>query len=104
MQIVALLFWLALCFLIAKIVNFLAKRPVMNPWFWFRTSLYVIGLALGLARGNPNLAYIAGSFLPITTLAVGLGIWRAPKWKASHANPSASLTVGSVHGDQSTNL
>lgn len=82
MQIVALLFWLALCFLIAKIVNFLAKRPVMNPWFWFGASygvLYVIGLALGLARGNPNLAYIAGSFLPITAIAVGLSVWRAPK-------------------------
>jgi heme A synthase len=88
MQIFALLVWLALCFLIAKLVNFFAKRPAMNPWKWFAGSyavLYIFGLVIGAVRGNPNLAYVAGSFFPITAIAVVLGIWRAPKWQDAQA-------------------
>lgn len=84
MQIFALLVWLGIFFLIAKFVNFIAKRQAMNPWTWFAASyaiLYIIGLFIGAIRGSPNLAYVAGSFLPITAIAVALGIWRAPKWQ-----------------------
>jgi hypothetical protein len=86
MQIFALIIWLALLFLLAKIVNRLAKRPVFNPWIWLAASYgfsYILGLFLGLARHAPNLAYVAGSFFPITLLAVAMGIWRAPKWQAA---------------------
>ncbi|WP_143132981.1 hypothetical protein [Pseudoduganella namucuonensis] len=86
MQIFSLLIWLALLFIFAKIVNYFAKRPMLNPWIWLAASyalFYILGLFLGLARNAPNLAYTAGSFLPITLLAVVIGIWRAPKWHAA---------------------
>ncbi|WP_444844265.1 hypothetical protein [Duganella caerulea] len=85
MQIFALLVWLALLFVVAKIVNYFAKRPMFNPWHWLAGSyafLYTMGIFVGLARNATNLAYIAGSFLPITLVAVTIGIWRAPKWRA----------------------
>ena len=93
MQIIALVFWLGLTFLVSKCVNFLAKRPIMNPWTWFAASYaisYIVGIAVGAVRGNPNLAYIAGSFFPITVLAVGLGMWQAPKWRAKTSNAGCS--------------
>jgi hypothetical protein len=89
MQVMALLVWLGLAFLVAKVVNFMTRRPVMNPWTWFAASyaaLYIVGIAIGASRGNQDIAYLAGSFLPITALAVALGIWRAPKWRAKNAN------------------
>ena len=86
MHIPSLLIWLGLLFLLAKIVNHFAKRPLVNPWVWLAASygiFYIFGLFVGFARSTPDLAYIAGSFLPITILAVALGIWRAPKWQAA---------------------
>ena len=90
MQVVARLFWLGLFLLIAKAVNALARRPMMNPWLWFGASyavMYAAGIAVGLANNNPNLAYLAGSYMPITLIAVCLGLWRAPKWRAHQAKP-----------------
>lgn len=86
MQIFGFLIWLALMFGVAVGVNFFAKRPLMNPWIWFAASYglsYVVGLFIGLARNSPNLAYVAGTFLPITILAAALGVWRAPKWRVA---------------------
>jgi hypothetical protein len=84
MQLVALLVWIALLFLLAAVVNYFAKRPLLNPWAWLAGSyafFYILGLFVGFARNAPNLAYVAGAFLPITLLAVAIGIWRAPKWR-----------------------
>jgi hypothetical protein len=92
MQIAALLIWLALCLIIAKLVNLVAKRPIMNPWLWFAASygaLYVIGFILGAVRGTPNLAYLAGYYLPITAIGVVLGLWKAPKWRAANETKRA---------------
>lgn len=86
MQILSLLIWLVLLLLLAKIVNYIAKRPLLNPWLWLAASyalFYILGLFIGFARGTPNLAYTAGFFLPITVLAVAIGMWRAPKWRAA---------------------
>jgi hypothetical protein len=84
-----MLFWLALCFLVATVINLITKRPTMNPWLWFAGSylvFYALGLAVGFIRGNPNLAYTAGYFLPLVIIAVGLGFWRAPKWRKAKSN------------------
>ena len=84
MQLVSLLVWLGLLFLLAAVVNYFAKRPFLNPWSWLAGSyafLYILGLFIGFARSAPHLAYIAGSYLPITLLAVAIGVWRAPKWR-----------------------
>lgn len=86
MQVFAFLVWLALMFGVAACVNFLAKRPLLNPWLLFAGSyglFYLLGLFVGLARNAPNLAYAAGSFLPITIVAIALGLWRSPKWRAA---------------------
>ncbi|MED5612930.1 hypothetical protein [Janthinobacterium sp. P210005] len=86
MQIISLIIWLGLLFTSAKIVNYFAKRPMLNPWVWLAASyalFYILGLFFGLARHAPNLAYTSGYFLPITFLAVVIGIWRAPKWRAA---------------------
>jgi len=94
MQIAALLIWLVLSFAIAKLVNLVAKRPIMNPWLWFAASygvLYVIGFILGAARGAPNLAYLAGYYLPITAVGVVWGLWKSPKWRAAHDAKQAEL-------------
>ena len=66
----------------------------MNPWTWFAASYagtYVIGIAIGVVRGNPNLGYIAGSYFLITVTAVALGVWRAPKWRAAQAKIPAQI-------------
>jgi hypothetical protein len=86
MQVFALCVWIALMFGVAAGVNFFAKRPLMNPWVGVAGSyglLYLLGLFVGLVRSAPNLAYVAGSFLPITIIAIALGLWRAPKWRAA---------------------
>jgi hypothetical protein len=94
MQVFALSVWIALMFGVTAAVNFFAKRPLMNPWVGLAGSyglLYTLGLFVGLVRSAPNLAYVAGSFLPITVIAIALGLWRAPKWRVSkeakHAGP-----------------
>ncbi|KQZ45042.1 hypothetical protein [Duganella sp. Root1480D1] len=84
MQLAGLIFWLAGFLLIGKIINFLFKRPVFNPWAWFGGTyvvLYVLGILAGAVNGNPNLAYLAGYQLPLVIVAASLGIWRAPKWR-----------------------
>ena len=87
MQLAAMFVWLALSYGLAKLVNLIAKRPLMNPWSWFGSSyalLYALALVVGLARNTPNFAYLAGYYLPITLVAVVLAVWRAPKWRALH--------------------
>jgi hypothetical protein len=107
MQVMALLVWLGLAFLVAKVVNVMTKRPVMNPWAWFAASyavLYVVGIAIGASRGNQDLAYLAGYYLPITALAVALGIWRAPKWRVKNANTGQPQAHRGGAGSQYSDL
>lgn len=94
MQIAAMLLWLGLFYGVAKVVNQVTKRPAMNPWTWFAASygvLYAIGLVIGLVRNTPNFSYIAGYYLPAVLVALALGLWRAPKWRA--ANQTHQPTV-----------
>jgi hypothetical protein len=47
-------------------------------------------LVVGLARNTPNFAYLAGYYLPVTLVAVVLGVWRAPKWQAAQRGNKSS--------------
>lgn len=87
MSLLGFLFWVLVLLALAKITNFFAKRPVFNPWSWLAGAYafgYILGIAVGVIQQAPNLAYVAGRFLPLTLLAVGLGLWRAPKWRLAH--------------------
>jgi len=52
--------------------------------------LYVLSIVIGVARGNQNFAYLAGYYLPVTSVAIALGVWRAPKWRANNLMAMAS--------------
>ena len=96
MQLISLLVWLGLLFLLATIVNYFAKRPLLNPWSWLAGSyafLYFLGLLIGFARSAPHLAFVAGSYLPITLLAVAIGVWRAPKWRKAKLAVTGDQTL-----------
>lgn len=90
MPFVALFAWLGLFLLLAKVVNARAKRPVMNPWAWFACTFalgYAAAIAVGVAQGAPHLADLARAVQPMTAIAVGLGIWQAPRWRAKYPHP-----------------
>lgn len=99
MQLIGFLIWLGLIFLLATIVNAIAKRPLMNPWIWFAGSYalcFILGIVIGVSRNVPHLAYNIGYYLPVAAVAVGLGLWRGPKWREARlAAPSASEAAGS---------
>ena len=104
MQIFGLLFWLILYLLFAKIVNFLAKRPLMNPWLWFGASyavFYGLGLVLGMATHVPNLASRAGDYFLIVLIAVVLGVWRAPKWRTNQQRLQLARDSDAAESDKS---
>jgi hypothetical protein len=87
MEILGVFLWLGLFFLFAFVINRLMKRPLINPWLWSGMSYAVIYLAClfyGFIRDIPNFAYVAGSYLPATVIAFGLGLWQARKWRSDH--------------------
>jgi len=92
-QVLALLVWLLLMFVGAAVVNYFAKRPLANPWLWLAATYagaLGLGVVIGLVRGTPQLGYRMGTFIPITVVAVVLGVWRAPKWRAAHPKSPTS--------------
>lgn len=93
MQILGLALWLLPFLLLARIINYIAKRPVMNPWLWFGSSyvvLYVAGLIYGFATNAPNIAYLAGYYFPITAIAAAVGLFAGRRWRNDHPKSSPS--------------